>query len=1352
MNDYFLGLDMGTSTVGWAVTDMQYNLIRKKGKDMWGIREFEEAETAAGRRAKRVARRNHARSKVRLGYLKDYFHDEISKVDPYFFVRLDNSKYYLEDKDEPVRNKNGIFNDLNYSDVEYYADYPTIFHLRKELLESDKPHDVRLVYLALENMFKHRGHFLNASLSTDEKSDSNMYESYIMLVQLLEENLNISLPSLQDINQLTDILSSRDMNRSQKKEEIMLLWGLDKKSKKEEAIAKAICGLKVDAKALFDVDSEDKIEICFSDSAYEEKEPDLLAAVGDENADIVESMKAIYDAGCLAGILKDSPYLSIARVKDYEKHKKDLAILKKLIKTYSTDLVYNNLFRDAEAGSYSAYVGSVNSDKTVGKQRRNMSGRKREEFYKTVKKYLKDMPADDEDVQYVLAEIEKETFMPKQLTADNGTIPNQVHVKEMKKILSNAEKYLPFLLEKDEGGRTVSDRIVQIFSFQIPYYVGPVSENSAKYKGNGWVVRKESGNVLPWNIDEKIDLKKTSEKFIARMVRKCTYINDERVLPKASLEYEAYCVLNEINNLKIDGEKISVELKQEIYHELFERGKKVTRKGLEKFLTGKGLISESDQLTGIDININNSLSSYGKFYAIFGDDMQTDATKEMVENIIFWCTVYGDSKKFLKEQLEEHYPNLDKDIIKRIIGFKFKDWGNLSKEFLEMQGCDKCTGEVISLIRAMWETNYNMMELLHSEQFDFSEILEKKKTKSDLTLSELTPELLDEFYFSAPVKRMIWQTLKLIREITHIMGGEPKRVFIEMTRSDDEKGDKGRKASRAKQLQELYKNVKDESHNWAKEIENADSSGKLRSKKMYLYFTQLGKCMYTGEPIDLDQLFDDNIYDIDHIYPRHFVKDDSIGNNLVLVKKTTNANKSDIYPLEASIRNSQAGNWKTLVEKGLITKEKYRRLTGNKPFSEEQQADFIARQLVETSQGTKGVADLLKQALPSTEIVYAKAGNVSDFRRDRNMLKSRIVNDMHHAKDAYLNIVVGNVYFAKFTQNPLNFIRKEYMADRKKNNYHLTKMFDWDVARNGEYAWVADNGNNGGGTIVTVRKMMEKNTPLLTRMSFEKKGAISKETIIGKNNTKQDGYLPVKTSDLRLCDVTKYGGYSDISASFFCLVEHERKGKKVRSFEMIPVYLRDISECDSELINYCEKVLLLVNPSIRVREIKIQSLLKVNGYYMHISGKSDVRILMRNAVQMCFDQEKINYIRKIENATKGNNFMDICEENNLKIYDELIKKYSDSIFSKRPNGIREKIIQGREMFTTLDLKAQCQALIEILKISSVGPAIGDLSVIGGASKSGTMRISKYITGNEEVVLIHQSITGIMEAHINLLTV
>ena len=35
---YYIGLDVGTNSVGWAVTDPEYNVLRFKGNSMWGAR------------------------------------------------------------------------------------------------------------------------------------------------------------------------------------------------------------------------------------------------------------------------------------------------------------------------------------------------------------------------------------------------------------------------------------------------------------------------------------------------------------------------------------------------------------------------------------------------------------------------------------------------------------------------------------------------------------------------------------------------------------------------------------------------------------------------------------------------------------------------------------------------------------------------------------------------------------------------------------------------------------------------------------------------------------------------------------------------------------------------------------------------------------------------------------------------------------------------------------------------------------------------------------------------------------------------------------------------------------------
>lgn len=82
--DYYVGLDIGTSSVGWAVTDESYNVLKFNSKKMWGVRLFDEAKVAEERRTFRGARRRLDRKKERINLLQDFFAEEIAKVDPNF--------------------------------------------------------------------------------------------------------------------------------------------------------------------------------------------------------------------------------------------------------------------------------------------------------------------------------------------------------------------------------------------------------------------------------------------------------------------------------------------------------------------------------------------------------------------------------------------------------------------------------------------------------------------------------------------------------------------------------------------------------------------------------------------------------------------------------------------------------------------------------------------------------------------------------------------------------------------------------------------------------------------------------------------------------------------------------------------------------------------------------------------------------------------------------------------------------------------------------------------------------------------------------------------------------------------
>ena len=179
--DYFLGLDMGTGSLGWAVTDSTYQVMRKHGKALWGTRLFESASTAEERRMFRTARRRLDRRNWRIQVLQEIFSEEISKVDPGFFLRMKESKYYPEDKRDAEGNcpelPYALFVDDNYTDKDYHKDYPTIYHLRKMLMETTEIPDIRLVYLVLHHMMKHRGHFLLSGDISQIKEFKSTFES-----------------------------------------------------------------------------------------------------------------------------------------------------------------------------------------------------------------------------------------------------------------------------------------------------------------------------------------------------------------------------------------------------------------------------------------------------------------------------------------------------------------------------------------------------------------------------------------------------------------------------------------------------------------------------------------------------------------------------------------------------------------------------------------------------------------------------------------------------------------------------------------------------------------------------------------------------------------------------------------------------------------------------------------------------------------------------------------------------------------------------------------------------------------------------------------------------------------------
>jgi CRISPR-associated endonuclease Csn1 len=539
----------------------------------------------------------------------------------------------------------------------------------------------------------------------------------------------------------------------------------------------------------------------------------------------------------------------------------------------------------------------------------------------------------------------------------------------MNKILENAKSYLTFLNEADEDGITGAEKVLSVFEFRVPYYVGPLMEKSTP-KLNHWMVRKAEGKIYPWNFNRMVDLDASENAFIARMTNSCTYLPGEDVLPKNSLIYCAFEVLNEINNIKVNGKDIPVEVKQGIYNNVFMRPGKITPKRIKSYLISNHFIDENDVLSGLDITVKSSLRPFLQFKNLVGGGLLTYSD---VENIINRAT-YSEDKKRFADWLRKEYLQLPESEIKYISGLRFKEFGRLSRKLLcGIEGAvNTDTGEYMSIIRTMWETNLNLMQILNSDSFEFKRQIEEMVKEYYGAKKKCLSERLDEMYVSNAVKRPIIRTLDILKDIVKVQGCAPERIFIEMARGTNEDLKGKRSKTRYDQIIELYNQVKDEDiRHLTKQLEEWGDSvhNKLQSDKLFLYFLQLGKCLYTGKSIDINSIIaGDGVYNIEHIYPRSFVKDDSIINNKILVDSKANGEKSDSYPIDAAIQDNMRGYWVYLNKVGLISDEKYRRLTRTTHFTDEEKFEFINRQLVETRQSTKVIARLLKGLYPDTDI------------------------------------------------------------------------------------------------------------------------------------------------------------------------------------------------------------------------------------------------------------------------------------------------------------------------------------------------------------------------------------------------
>ncbi|MDO5335152.1 MAG: type II CRISPR RNA-guided endonuclease Cas9, partial [Coriobacteriia bacterium] len=626
-------------------------------------------------------------------------------------------------------------------------------------------------------------------------------------------------------------------------------------------------GLKAEFKNVFgELSAEQTSVYLSSDEAVES----LREFVPDEGVDLFDALGGVYSSYVLQGLLSYAPgeTLSSNMIAKYEIYKDDLKTLKSLVRKYASDS-YEEWFRGPKYPDGSGYDAS----KAKGYTRYNLGTSKQsyENFAKEVKKLFQGTGAEfDERYQAMMERFENQRFMRRLKTSDNGSIYYQLHLEELDAILRNQGQHYPFLVKELE-------KIESLVSFRIPYYVGPLTSKNAAKDGNGncrfaWSERfpgMENAAITPWNWNQVIDGSASAQKFIERMTGVCTYLQGEEVLPKCSLLYEEFCVLNELNSFRwsMGGDKehrFDAADREGIIEDVFKCYRSVDCRKLKEWLEREMGHMDVKVTGGRDkTRFESKMSSYLFFCKdVFKVERLDESDYPMIEKIILWNTLFED-RKILKERLMATYGplgegRLTETQVKTICKKRFTGWGKLSRRFLEGLKIDTACGPR-SIMDVLREGNpfagrqgrtMVLMEIINDEDLGFKDKIEEfnkeyfEKKGKELGVNELPG--------SPAIRRSLNQAIRIVDEIVKIAGKAPRNIFIEVTR-DDELDKRGKYTKRR------YDALKDALSAFKKEdpavwAELQAKSPSDLDERLTLYFAQRGKCLYSGAPIDINRL------------------------------------------------------------------------------------------------------------------------------------------------------------------------------------------------------------------------------------------------------------------------------------------------------------------------------------------------------------------------------------------------------------------------------------------------------------------------------------------------------------------
>lgn len=554
------------------------------------------------------------------------------------------------------------------------------------------------------------------------------------------------------------------------------------------------------------------------------------------------------------------------------------------------------------------------------------------------------------------------------------------------------------ILENQKIDDSLKEELLKLIARKREYYDGPGSEKSPTPYGQ-WFY-DEQGKLIHMDMIEK-------------MRGKCSIFPDEPCAPKMSYKADLFNLLNDLNNISVDGEGITPEQKKEIIENYINKKGEITPKNLIKYLGVDEYL-----VTGfrIDKNNNPKLTEFKGYKKILG------VVKKM--------------KNSKYESILENKDYIDKiiEILTRIKGFEDRvseikaidkktfdnEISNALANISGVTGYHSLSYKAMNeLIPELMETNDNQMQILTKNG-----LINHSKTKNLKGLKDIPFD--NEAILSPVAKRAQNEGLKVINAIRRKYG-ELDSIIIE--------------TAREKNSQEEIDNIKrrqklgEELNNKCKDIAKGVKLNQVLRHKIRLYLEQDTKCLYSGKPIDLNRLLHDpNAYEIDHIIPISVSLDDSM-NNKALVLSEYNHLKGNDTPYKF-LKSGKSKGWSydefriyalSLYENKHITRKKLNNLLFEEDITKYSvKQKFIERNLVDTRYASRTILntliDYFKANTIDTKVHTIRGAITNVFRQKAGLIKDRDYF-YHHIVDA---LIIAGIKKQGYLNKLLQFNRLNY--------------------------------------------------------------------------------------------------------------------------------------------------------------------------------------------------------------------------------------------------------------------------------------------------------------------------------------